>query len=466
MTKTLSAFRLGDVRGVYPTEIDPAFAHEFAHGFIHQFEIKGTVAIGRDMRLSSLPLQEALQEGFLESGINVVDLGLCATELGYFASSMADISAVIIITASHNAEKYNGFKCVLNGGRGINFDNGLKDVMQLMLLGHRNPLKKRGEMSQRNCQQQYIEFLKQRFDLSTLAVGNIALNGLNGTASTLAADLVKAFNLPVTWFRKEPGPIPEEGADPVNPALRMQMFDFMQSAEFSLGVAWDGDCDRCVFFDGAGRHVPAYYMVGFLAEHLLRQHGGGAVVYDTKVCWNILDVIRNNNGIPIPSETGHAFMKRNMRKSKAVYGGELSSHHYFGDFFGCDSGMYAWLKAAEFINHQDLPIEELVFRRREKFKSTPELSLSLTDVDRAFADLLAHYGKQANEIDQLDGLGFDMPDDWRFSIKRSKTEPVIRLNFETSTNAVKLLEKSSGVLKFLQPFQDGSDDWFDRLEIQ
>lgn len=463
MTDHLKAFRLGDVRGIYPTDIDADFAERFAQAFAIHFALEGKVAVGRDMRDSSIALQDGLHKGFNEAGLDVVDLGLCATELGYFASSMPDIEAVVVITASHNPAQYNGFKCVLQGGKGIHFGNGLKDVMQLMLKRAKRQVSQKGKVLSRDYQRDYIEFLKQRFSIRP-GLGSIALNGLNGTASTLAADIAGAFELSTSWFRKEPGPFPRDGADPVNPRLRKQMTEFMGSQDFCLGVAWDGDCDRCVFFDGQGCYIPAYYIVGILADHILEQTGPAPIVFDTKVYWNLKEVIERRSATPIPSKTGHSFMKQNMKHSGAVYGGEQSSHHYFGDFFACDSGMYAWLKMAELISRSPRPLGELVEERRALFKCTPEISLKLQDLDRAMGELEQVYGASAANIERLDGLAFDMGS-WRFSVKESKTEPFVRINMESRSTAANLIENGGRLLEFFESFRADDQDWLTGLAI-
>ncbi|MFN3235677.1 MAG: hypothetical protein ACE37D_01325 [Pseudomonadales bacterium] len=464
MAKHLTAFRLGDIRGVYPNDLDFDFAEQFAHAFVEQFGLRGTVAVGRDMRESSVILQDGLQQGFTASGLNVVNLGLCTTELGYFASSMADIEAVVIVTASHNPARYNGFKCVLHGGVGIHFANGLSDVMALMIAGHRNSAAQRGKVTSRDFHAHYIEFLKRRFAIHS-GFGQIALNGLNGTASTLAADIAYEFDLPTKWFRKEPGPFPEEGADPVNPRLRQQMFEFMQEQDFSLGVAWDGDCDRCVFFDGEGRYIPSYYMVGILADHMLTQSGPAPVVYDTKIYWNLREVLQRHNATAVPSKTGHSFMKEKMKASGAVYGGELSSHHYFGDFFACDSGMYAWLKVVELISHLEQPLEEIVAARRSRFVCTPEISIGLTEVDVAIESLNKRYGAQALAVERDDGIAFDMGQ-WRFSLRESKTEPLVRLNLEATGSGEILLEQGTALLAHLEPYRGDEQNWALALTVE
>ena len=320
-------------------------------------------------------------------------------------------------------------------------------------------------MTSEDYHARHIDFLRQRFNIDASAIGKIALNGLNGTASTLAADIAYQFELPTSWVRKEPGPFPKDGADPVNPRLQKQMFDFMQTEAFNLGVAWDGDCDRCVFFDGDGNYIPSYYMVGFLADHILSQTGPAPVVFDTKVCWNLQEVIERRNATPVPSKTGHAFMKENMKRSRAVYGGELSSHHYFGDFFCCDSGMYAWLKVVEMVSVSDVPMTELVAARRKQFKCSPEMSLKLTDSHLAIEALRSKYQSSAINVETDDGIAFDLGE-WRFSIRESKTEPCVRVNLETKSSEDALLTNGSELLNALEPFKDEDRDWLSGLEVE
>lgn len=461
----LPAFRIGDVRGYYPEEINEDFALRFAHAFVAHFAIKGSVAVGRDMRDSSVTMQDALQLGLSASGVNTIDLGLCATELGYFASTMPDVEAVIMVTASHNPPRFNGFKCVLHGGVGIDFETGLGDVMLLMQAKHENRTANKGMVSSRDYHAAYIDFLESQFTIDADSMGRIALNGLNGTASTLATDIAHTFELPSSWFRKEPGPIPDIGADPDNPFLRRQMGEFMRTDQFSLGVAWDGDCDRCVFFDGDGNHVSSYYMTALLADHILKQQGPGPIVFDTKVYWNLLDIIRQHGARPVASKTGHAFMKQSMKKTQALYGGERASHHYFRDFFYCDSGMYAWLKVVELIGQLDEPFGSVIAQRREQFSCTRELSLVLDDSNAARKQLRKTFEPQSNEVDTLDGIAFDLGH-WRFSMRDSKTEACVRLNFEAIPSQTNLLASAEHVLSILEAFRGDDGDWLSRLEVE
>lgn len=463
----LTAFRLGDVRGVYPNEINEAFAFEFAHAFVRHFRIRGRVATGRDMRASSAPIQQALVEGLTDAGLEVADLGLCTTELGYFASTRSDIDATIIVTASHNPSRYNGFKCVLQQGEAVTFESGLSGVMHLMLAGvDRRNRHAGGKAHSLDLYPDFIKFLGHHFALDNNFQGAIALNALNGTASTLAGRIADEWSLPVTWFRKEPGPIPDEGADPTKPRLAAEMKDFMQTDNFSLGIAWDGDCDRCVFFDESGNLVPTYYMIGLLAEHFLRLHPGRAIVFDTKLRWNTLDVITRHGGVPVASRTGHAFMKQRMRQHNAIYGGELSSHHFFGDFFHCDSGMFAWLTVLNLLHHRSETLAEVIEARRHAVCCTPEISLKLEDPGIAIAEIEKLYRGTAEATDRFDGLGVEMPGGWRFSLTPSKTEPLVRLNMESRCGGDALLESGRKLLRQLAPFQSGEDDPSIALYIQ
>ncbi len=462
----LSAFRLGDVRGKFPEEIDARFAFKFSQAFARHFDIRKQVAVGRDMRASSIELHGALTDGFLLAGIDVIDLGLCTTELGYFASTKPGIEATIVVTASHNPACDNGFKCVLRNGDAVTFMTGLAGVMELMLQDFRRSTPVKGSLSRIDYHPEYIDFLRSKFPDDKLRSGHLALNGLNGTAATLAGSLAAAFDLPVTWFRQEPGPMPVQGADPATPGLSAEMKTFMSTDDFAVGVAWDGDCDRCVFYDSAGDLVPTYYIVGLLAEHFLQRAGGGTVVFDSKLCWNTLDIIAANNGTGIAAQTGHAFMKKAMHRHNAIYGGELSSHHYFGDFFGCDSGMYAWLKVVEVVNESGFQIADLIQQRRDVICSTPEINLDIRDQDAAFAHIRSRFEPVSVGVDYFDGLAFEFKPGWRFSVRQSKTEPLVRLNFESRGEPQQLLDEAEAVLDQLSSFLANPRSWHQQLFIQ
>lgn len=455
---SLSAFRLGDVRGVYPEDINELFVYRFGRAFALHFGLSGTVATARDMRGSSVSLQAALNQALVESGIDVLDLGLAPTELGYFASAQLDACATIVVTASHNPARYNGLKCVLRHGEAVTFETGLAEVKARMIAGVPESRAPRGKLKTLNLVPDYISYLAQHFSPDALKSCHVALNGLNGTAATLAGQIADEFELPVTWFRKEPGPIPAEGADPANPRLTEEMHEFMSGGNFGLGIAWDGDCDRSVFFDAGGNLVPTYYVVGLLAEYFLTLHPGAAIVYDTKLCWNTLDIIKKCGGKPIRSKTGHAFMKQKMREHNAIYGGELSSHHFFGDFHHCDSGMFAWLTMTQLVNQSGRDISELISVRRGEVCCTPEISLRLTESVRAFEEVHARFGKSALSVDDFDGPSYEMPGGWRFTLRHSKTEPLVRVNFESRADPDQLLADAASVLGCLRPFvADGSD---------
>ena len=463
-THTYRAFRLGDIRGLYPEEVNESFVAAYTHAFIGQFLPQGAVAVGRDMRDSSAPLQQAVMQTLASIGVDVIDIGLCPTELGYFASAQDGIGAAMVITASHNPPRYNGIKCVLSGGRAITFEDGLYAVRDRMLSEYRHP-SARGSLRQENFHERYLAFLREHFPPERFGDGTVALNGLNGTAGSMAGMIASSFNLPVAWFREEPGPMPDQGADPVNPRLVKEMAAFMSGKAFTLGVAWDGDCDRCVCFDEHGQLIPTYYLIGLLAERFLKQNPAAGIVYDTKLCWNTEDVISQHGGTAIPAKTGHAFMKQKMHAHQAVYGGELSSHHYFGDFFGCDSGMFAWLTVLSLL-HEGESIQSLINERRRKICCLPEISLSLSDPMKAFKTIARAYEDQAIKVDTLDGPSYTMPGNWRFSLRRSKTEPVVRLNFESRGGPDDLIQEAYAVLDHLEPWRAEDHPWPKTLYIQ
>ena len=465
MVQNFNAFRLGDVRGIYPDDINETFVESFAHALVGEFGLQGKIATGRDMRPSSEPLQDTLNQALASIGIDVINIGLCPTELGYFASGQAGINAAIVVTASHNPARYNGLKIVLSNGRAITLDNGLSAVRKRMEDGYRHP-GARGSIQRHDYHRPYLEFLERRFPASSLGRAKIALNGLNGTASTMAGMIATELDLSVTWFRKNPGPIPVEGAGPANPVLAAEMKHFMRDQDYTLGVAWDGDCDRCVCFDEYGDLVPAYYLIGLLTESFLAEAPGAAIVFDTKLCWNTLDIIRQYGGVAVPAATGHAFMKQMMHAHGAIYGGELSSHHYFGDFWGCDSGMFAWLTVLKLLSTRGTRIQELVAARREAINCTPEITLVLDDAELAFETLLNHVRDRARSVDHFDGLSVEMPGNWRFSLRKSKTEPVIRLNFEARNAPDTLVNEGAKVLDLLEPFRSDDSDWLKGLYIQ
>lgn len=453
-------FRRGDIRGFYPVQIDEEFAFLFGRAFVEHFGLSGRIATGRDSRKSSEGLQQALNAGLQSVCINVSDLGLCATELTYYASMQAEINASIMVTGSHNPVNSNGFKCVLSGGRVISFESGLAEVLGIMQslesrnfknMDVRSP-NQRGSYQNVSLIPQYTAFLSDLFSLDPSSFNRIAVNGLNGSASTLVSPLAASFDLPLSWFRKEPGPMPELGADPSRKALCDEMSGFMSGDRYDFGVAWDSDCDRCVFYDDQGQMLPSSYAVAIFAEYFLETHPGETIVYDTKLVFNTEAVLERLSGTPAPALTGSAFMHQQMKATNAIYGGESSAHHYFRMFSGCDSGMIPWLAMLQLLQRRGVSLHQLVKEHQGLARCTAEISLSIEDVDRAFSCIESHYGQRADRVDEFDGLAFWMPGSWRFSLRQSKTEDKVRLNFETKESSEDLLGEGEQVLKLLRPF--------------
>ena len=458
------AFRLGDIRGLYPEEINEDFVRSFAHVYVGHHSLSGRIATGRDMRQSSASLHEALNEVLASIGIEVLDMGACPTELGYFASGQPDVNAAIIVTASHTPSRFNGLKCVLSDGTAMT-RNAVGKVAALMQSGYKHGSSE-GSIRTVDLHSAFVIELQSRFHTDELQQEMLALNGLNGTALTLAEAIADEFSLPVTWFREGPGPIPQQGTDPSDPLLAGEMKANMSTGDYLLGFAWDGDCDRFVCFDDEGNLVPTYYLIGIIAEYFLCLHPGSAIVFDTKLCWNTLDVIRRYGGQPVAARTGHTFMKLKMQESGALYGGELSAHHYFGDFHGCDSGMLAWLTVLKLLKTAEAPIKDLVAEIRAEICCTPEVSLPVSEAEEACRLLVKTYGEEYLVGSESDGIAFELPGDWRFSARASKTESALRVNFESRGYPDALLERGSRVLECLTPMCIRSVAWQDNWRIQ
>ena len=453
-------FRSGDVRGLYPSEISDDFAFLFGRAFVAHFGINGRIATGRDSRASSEHLQQALNAGLQSVCVEVSDLGLCATELTYFASMQPEFDASIMVTGSHNQINSNGFKCVLSGGQTISFETGLAEIQRIMeRLDSTYARKKqlRSPSARGRCQSvslapQYTAFLSELFSLDKGRFSRIAVNGLNGSAVTLVSPLAELLGLSLSWFRKEPGPMPALGADPSRKTLSDEMSSFMAGNSHDFGVAWDSDCDRCVFYDDQGQVLPSSYAVALFAEHFLQTQPGETIVYDTKLVFNTEAVLKRLSGTPAPALTGSAYMRQQMKATGAIYGGESSAHHYFRMFSGCDSGMIAWLSMLKLLQRRSSPLHQLVRQQQDLARCTAEISLTIEDIDRAFSCIEGHYAPSADRVDGFDGLAFWMPGNWRFSLRQSKTEDRVRLNFETKGRTEDLLEEGEQVLKLLQPF--------------
>ncbi|MCB1646342.1 MAG: hypothetical protein KDI36_12860 [Pseudomonadales bacterium] len=451
-TNHSAAFRLGDIRGIYPSDINESFIYQFARIFTRHFGLAGKrVVTGRDTRHSGESLQQALNQGLLDSGLEVLDLGISATEVGYFASVQTGISAALMVTASHNPGAYNGLKCILAGGKVVTFETGLRDIMYAMAVEHHEVRMAPEQPQPAEIHEHFCDFISGKFSGEPLQGLRMALNPMFGTAVPTASALAASLGLNISWLNQEAAPVPPEGPDPIKPDRLAEMQRFMARGQYDLGVAWDGDADRCLFFDGTGNLIPTYYVVGMFATAALERSPGAAIVYDSKLCWNTEDIIARHRGKPVIARTGHAFMKEKMQSSGAAYGGELSGHHYFGDFFGCDSGMYAWLEMVRILSHAGKDLASLTEEYRRQIRCTREVSLKIGNFDALTTRLMSEFEVLAEAVTRVDGLAIHLGN-WRMSIVPSKTEDTVRFNFEGRCSEDELLEGANHVLRLASAY--------------
>ena len=451
----LSCFKAYDIRGKVPSELNPDLARAIGRAYAQRFKPR-KITVGRDMRLSSKDIAEALIEGLLESGVDVVDIGLCGTEMIYFAAFHLEADGVdggIVVTASHNPADYNGMKLVQRGAVPISGDSGLKDIEALAEVGA--PLSppmttSRGERSGCDIMPAYVEHLLSYVALPELKALNIVANAGNGCAG-LVIDAI-APHLPFTFTKLHntpDGSFPNGVPNPLLVENRRETAETVVANKAALGIAWDGDFDRCFFFDHEGSFVEGYYMVGLFAEALLVDAPGSAIIHDPRLTWNTLERTTAAGGRPVMSKTGHAFIKERMRKEDAIYGGEMSAHHYFKRFAYCDSGMIPWLLVAAQISRTGKTLKELVGEMQAAFPASGEINLHLDDAKKALAAIRQRFGDGAVSVDTTDGISVEHAA-WRVNVRASNTEPVVRVNVESRGDPALMKRKTDEILHLLR----------------
>lgn len=444
----LECFKAYDVRGRIPDELDPDLAYRIARGY-GAFVKPRRVAVGHDIRLSSPDFAGAVSRGLVDSGVDVVDIGRCGTEEVYFATFHLDLDGGIMVTASHNPADYNGLKFVREKAKPISADTGLKDIERIVLAGDFPAVGREGKVERRDLSEAYAAHLLSYVDPKGLKPLKIVSNPGNGGAGPVVERLERDLPFRIARIHHEPdGTFPNGIPNPLLSERREATAEAVRREKADLGVAWDGDFDRCFLFDETGGFIEGYYIVGLLADEILRAHPGAKIVHDPRMTWNTLEIVRERGGIAIQSKSGHAFMKEVMRREDAVYGGEMSAHHFFRKFSYCDSGMIPWLLVAERISRTGKPLSALVGERMRRFPASGEINRRVADAPEAMARVKAAYAGKSAAIDETDGIGIEFPD-WRFNLRASNTEPVVRLNLESRGDRALLEEKTAEVLEIL-----------------
>jgi len=452
----LTCFKAYDIRGQLGTELDESVAYRIGRAYAEFLKPKNVV-LGGDIRLTSESLKAALSEGIRDAGADVLDIGMVGTEQVYFATSHLQADGGIEVTASHNPIDYNGMKPIREGSRPISSDTGLLDIKRMAEENDFSPIDaaRRGGYAQVSIMQEYLDHLCGYVDLQAIKPIKLVMNAGNGAAGPVVDAIearFKSLQLPIEIIKihnTPDGSFPNGIPNPLLPENRGSTIDAVLQHGADMGIAWDGDFDRCFMVDEKGNFIEGYYIVGLLAEAFLLKTPGAKIIHDPRLTWNTIDVAAKNGGQAIQSKTGHAFIKERMRAEDAVYGGEMSAHHYFRDFFYCDSGMIPWLLVMELISSSGRPLSDLVRAMVEAYPSPGEINRTIADPAKAIRQVKQHYEAEALVIDEIDGISMEFTD-WRFNLRMSNTEPVVRFNVETRGDRELLEQRQNEVLAILE----------------
>jgi phosphomannomutase len=445
---TLACFKAYDIRGRIPDELDRDLVVTIARAFASWLKPK-TVAVGYDIRLSSPDFAAAVRSGLTDMGVDVVDIGRCGTEQVYFATSHLNLDGGVMVTASHNPADYNGLKLVREQSKPISADTGLVEIEQITRAGGIALSSKKGTVKQVDLQDAYVKHLLSYVDVPSLRPLKIVSNAGNGGAGVVVEALAPHLPFEFVKVHHEPdGHFPNGIPNPLLIEKREDTARAVTGSKADLGIAWDGDFDRCFLFDEKGGFIEGYYIVGLLASQVLKKKKGAKIVHDPRLTWNTIEVVRELGGIPVQSKSGHAFMKEVMRREDAAYGGEMSAHHFFKEFAYCDSGMIPWLLVTEIVSHTGKPLSELVAAAMRRFPASGEINRKVADAKAVIAKIRERYAPSALLVDETDGVGMDFPQ-WRFNLRMSNTEPLIRLNVESRGDAALMKAKTDELLSVI-----------------
>ena len=457
MSTTLTCFKAYDIRGKLGEELNEEIAYRIGRAYGEYLKPKKMV-LGGDVRLTSESLKLALAQGLMDAGTDVIDIGITGTEEIYFATSYLDVDGGIEVTASHNPMNYNGMKFVREGSKPISGDTGLRDIQKLAEENNfgSTALSNKGIYKKKSTLDAYVEKLLSYIDFKKINRPlKLVLNSGNGAAGHVIDAIEQAFkenNVSIEFIKvhhEADGSFPNGIPNPLLHECRQDTIDAVLEHNADMGIAFDGDFDRCFLFDEKGNFIEGYYIVGLLAESFLEKNPGETIIHDPRLSWNTIDIVNNAGGVPIMSKTGHAFIKERMRSEDAIYGGEMSAHHYFRDFFYCDSGMIPWLLVAELLCRKNKSLSQLVGNRMIAYPASGEINSELNIPKEAIDRILSRYRHEALNIDYTDGISLEF-DDWRFNLRTSNTEPVVRLNVESKGDFELMHKKTDEILAILR----------------
>ena len=449
-----ACFKAYDIRGRVPDDLSPDLARQIGLAYVAEIQ-PDSVVVGRDMRLESPQLAASLIERLTKAGADVIDIGLCGTEEVYFHTFDRRAGGGIMVTASHNPKGYNGMKLVREDARPISGDSGLTAIAERVqalqasnaqVASNLQP----GTVYQAPEKKRYIDHLLGYVDLARLKPLRIVADPGNGMAGPIVELLAHHLPFGFEMLHSEPdGNFPNGVPNPLLPENRETTARAVIESGADFGIAWDGDFDRCFLFDEQGRFIEGYYIVGLLAQMMLVKNPGARIIHDPRLAWNTIDLVERAGGIAVQTKTGHAFIKERMRQEDAVYGGEMSAHHYFRDFAYCDSGMIPWLLVAELLGRSGKPLSQLVDERIQAYPCSGEINFRVEDAAATLERIEAHFSGQHPQIDRTDGLSLEF-DRWRMNVRASNTEPLLRLNIESRACRKTVAEKVAELESLIQ----------------
>jgi len=450
----LACFKAYDVRGKLGEELNDDIAYRIGRAY-GEFLKPKTIVLGSDVRLTSESLKLSLAKGLQDAGTDVIDIGMTGTEEVYFATSHLKADGGVEVTASHNPIDYNGMKLVREGSRPISGDTGLRAIQELAENNQfPEPAASPGSYVRQDVLGEYVTHILSYVDAKNFKPLKLVINSGNGAAGHVIDAIeaqFKAQGVPLEFIKvhhQPDGTFPNGIPNPLLPECRADTANAVREHGADMGIAFDGDFDRCFLFDEKGDFIEGYYIVGLLAEAFLQKQPGAKIIHDPRLSWNTIDVVSAAGGVPIMSKTGHAFIKERMRSEDAIYGGEMSAHHYFRDFAYCDSGMIPWLLVAELVSVKGQTLGQLVEDRIAAYPSSGEINIKLAQPAVSIESVKQHYLDQVGEVDYTDGISMEFTD-WRFNLRSSNTEPVVRLNVESRADVALMQEKTDEILSIL-----------------
>ncbi len=446
------AFKAYDVRGKIPEELSSEIVQFIGNAFVSFLKLSsGSLVVGYDVRPTSFDFSKALIKGITDHGLDVIDIGLCGTDMVYYATAALNAAGGVMITASHNPANYNGLKFVRENAIPISGDTGLLDICDLVVAKNYVKKDKKGTIAERSVLPHYIDHILKFVDVRKIPSLKVVMNAGNGCAGVVLPELVKRLPslkvVPVFW--QPDGSFPNGIPNPLLSERREDTRKQVLEEKADLGVAWDGDFDRCFFYDNEGNFIEGYYLVPLFGEFFAKRKPGSKIIHDPRLIWATIDVIKTAGGVPVETKAGHAFIKERMRQEDAIYAGEMSAHHYFKDNFYADNGMIPMLLLLQILGETGKSLRELVNGWMAKYPVSGEINITVANADKVISKLKESYAKNAVSIDEVDGVSINY-EKWRFNIRKSNTEPVIRLNVESRNDSKLMEQKRDEILSFIK----------------